>query len=99
LLEGVVLRSGESDFGVRPLSLHLRQPSLTATAAHLPVEPAKHPRHVDGDGVRVRENFCVVWRCGGGGAWWYGWMFVSVVEESQQRTSSKEVSKTAPTPR
>jgi hypothetical protein len=28
--------------------------------AHLPAEPAKHARHFDGDGVRVRENFCVV---------------------------------------
>jgi hypothetical protein len=47
-------------------SLHHRQPSLIAMAAHLPVEPAKHARHVDGDGLRVRENFCVVWRRGGG---------------------------------
>jgi len=45
---------------VRPRSLHRRQPSLTAMTAHLPAEPAKHARHVDGDGVRVRENFCVV---------------------------------------
>jgi len=56
----VVLSSGEGDFGVRPLSLHLRQPSLTATAALLPGEPARHAGFDGGDCVRVRGNFCVV---------------------------------------
>jgi len=45
---------------VRPQSHHLRQPSLTATAAHLPAEPAKHAELVDGDDVMFREYFYVV---------------------------------------